>query len=307
MNLRHEINEFIRINHHPKLNSVLVYKDGDIIAENYYNGFNESSRNIIKSVAKSIMSVCTGIALDKGFIQSLDEPIGKYIPEFDGSNDPFHKMITIRHLLTMTSGIHFSGGVHYHCPMFEQMKRSGNWIEHIADTMIKDMAGTKYCYKEWDVILLASVIENAVGMDMFDFLNENLYIPLGIKSDRWWKSKCGATYSVANGDSGKEEQQSSLSARDMLKIGLLFMNDGIYDGKQIVSAEYVKSAITPSKCNSGYGLLWWLGDNWYGCRGYAGQSITVVPDKKAVVVTQGAQNSSGRGYDDVIWHCFSLI
>lgn len=307
MNLKHEIDDYIRINRHPKINSVLVYQNGDILTENYYNGFNENSRNVIKSVAKSIMSICIGIALDKGFIQSIDESIGKYIIEFDGCSDPFHKMITVRHLLTMTSGIYFNGGVHYHCPMLEQMKRSDHWIEHIADIMVKDMPGTKYIYKEWDVILLAKVIENATGVDMFDFLNENLYLPLGIESNRWWKSSCGVTYSVANGDSKKEEQMSSLSARDMLKIGLLFMNDGVYDGKRIVSSEYVKEAITPSKCNNGYGLLWWLGESWYGCRGYAGQSITVVPDKKAIVVTQATPNSTGRGYDDVIWHCLSLI
>ncbi|MDF2587606.1 MAG: serine hydrolase [Anaerocolumna sp.] len=306
MNLNIEIDEYIKKKHYRQINSVLLWKDDEVLAKRYYNGFDENSKNVIKSVAKSIMSIGIGIALDKGFIKSLDEPIYHFIPEFNEDRESFHKFITIRHLLTMTSGIYFNGGVHYHCPMLTQMRSSGKWISHIADCAITNMPGTKYNYKEWDVILLAKLMDHVCG-DMFDFINDNLYKPLDIKSDRWYKSPCGVYYSVANGDEGESERTSNLTAIDMLKIGKLFLNGGVYNGRRIISESYIHQAVAQSICNSGYGLLWWRGENWYGCRGYGGQSITVVPDKNAILVTQATPTARGMGYDDVIWYCLDLV
>ena len=120
-----KIDEYIIRHQHPQINSVLVYKEGQILARRYYNGFHENSKNVIMSVAKIIMSICTGIALDKGLLESSDEPIYKYIPEFAEGRDPLHRMIKIRHLLTMTSGIYWNGGIHQHYPMMKQMRKSG--------------------------------------------------------------------------------------------------------------------------------------------------------------------------------------
>ena len=306
MSINMEIDEYIRKKHYRQINSVLIWKDEEILAKRYYNGYDENNKNVIKSVAKSIMSICTGIALDKGLIKNLDEPICNFIPQFSEEREQFHTLITIRHLLTMTSGIYWNGGIHYHCPMLAQMYRSENWISHIAECAISSMPGTKYNYKEWDVILLAKLLDIVCG-DMFDFINENLYKPLCIESDRWYKSACGVYYSVALGDEGESERMSNLTALDMLKIGQLFLKGGTFDGKQIISESYINQAVAPLKCNSGYGHLWWRGDDWYGCRGYGGQSITVIPVKKAVIVTQATPTARGMGYEDVIWHCKNLI
>lgn len=306
MNINLNIDEYIRNKHYRLINSVLVYKDDEVIAQRYYNGFDEKNRNVLKSVAKSIMSICTGIALDKGLLKSLDEPICKFIPQFNECREPLHRAITVRHLLTMTSGIYWNGGIHYHCPMLTQMRRSGDWISHISDCAIVDMPGTKYNYKEWDLILLAKVLDSVCG-DMFDFIDETLYKPLGIESGRWYRSSCGVYYSVAEGDEGENESKSNLTAFEMLKIGQLFLHGGIYKGQQIISEDYISQAVSPIKCNPGYGMLWWCGDDWYGCRGFGGQSITVVPDKNAIVVTQAKPTSRGMGYDDVIWHCMNLV
>jgi CubicO group peptidase (beta-lactamase class C family) len=300
------IDDYILRKRYRRINSILVWKDGGLLAERYYNGFTESNRNVIKSVAKSIMSVCAGIALDKRLIGSLDEPVCRYIPQFNEGRDMLHRAITIRHLLTMSSGIYFNGGVHYHCPMFDQIRRSGNWISHIAEVAVTDRPGTKFNYKEWDVILLAKTLEAVCG-DLYDFLDENLYKPLHIRSGRWYRTDCGVYYSVANADEGAEESTSSLTARDILKIGRLFLNGGVFDGKRIVSEDYVKQAVAPSKCNAGYGFLWWRGEGWYGCRGFGGQNITVVPGKNAVFVMQATPTPRGMGYDDVVWHCIGLV
>lgn len=252
------------------------------------------------------MSICTGIALDQGKLKSLDEPIYKFIPEFSEGRDPLHRAITIRHLLSMSSGIFWNGGVHYHCPMMTQMRQSGDWISHIADCAIENRPGTKYNYKEWDVILLAKVLDVVCG-DMYEFINQFLYQPLGIQSQKWFKSPCGVYYSVAEGDEGANENLSSLTAKDLLKIGQLFLHKGVHNGTRILSEDYITQATTPLRYNQGYGLLWWRGDNWYGCRGYGGQSITVFPETNTVIVTQATPTSRGMSYDDIIWHCFDLI
>ncbi|MBD5483620.1 MAG: serine hydrolase [Lachnospiraceae bacterium] len=300
-----EIDDFIKRKRYRQVNSVLVYRDGEILAESYYNGFTKESRNVIKSVAKSVMSICAGIALDKGLLASLDEPICRYISQFDEGRDPLHSAITVRHLLTMTSGIYWNGGVHYHCPMMTQMRKSGDWISHIADCVVSDMPGTKYCYKEWDVILLAKVLDAVCG-DFYDFLKENLYDPLEISSERWYRTPCGVYYSVAGGDEEAEERRSSLTAQEMLRLGKLFLDGGVCNGKRVVSEAYIRQAVAASECNEGYGYLWWRSDDRYGCRGFGGQSITVVPEKRAVVVTQAAPTARGMAYFDLVEYCLQL-
>ncbi|MGF7141643.1 CubicO group peptidase (beta-lactamase class C family) [Anaerotaenia torta] len=304
--LNSAIDDYIRGKHYRQINSLLLWQDGEILARRYYNGFTESSRNVIKSVAKSIMSICAGIALDQGLIQGLDEPICRYLPQFNQGRDPLHRAITLRHLLTMSSGIYFNGGVHYHCPMLTQMRRSDDWISHISDCAVTDLPGTKYNYKEWDVLLLAGLLNRACG-DMYDFLDQNLYQPLGIESKRWYQSPCGVYYSVAEGDEGTQESLANLTAADMQKIGQLFLEKGHYNGKPIVSEEYIAQAVAPSKCNPGYGFLWWLGEGWYGCRGFGGQNITVFPEKNTIFVMQATPTSRGMGYDDVLWKCLDFI
>lgn len=301
-----KIDEYILRHRYRQINSVLISKDNEIMAGCYYNGFNEGSKNEILSVAKSIMSVCAGIALDRGLIGSLDEPIYKYIGEFSEGREPFHRMITIRHLLTMTSGIYWNGGVHYHCPMMKQLRDSGDWISYIADCAVAHIPGTKYNYKEWDVILLGKLLDVVCG-DMYDFINENIFMPLEIEGDRWYKSTCGVYYSVGDGEDDDNETKFKLTAADMLKIGQLFLNGGSFKEKQIISQSYINQALSPLECNPNYGFLWWIWGEEYGCRGYGGQSITVIPDENSVIVTQATPTGRGMGYFDVVEYCKELL
>jgi len=311
-----EINALTQKKRYRQINRVLIWQadaspwgDGRFLADCCYNGFGPADRNVIKSVAKSIMSVCVGIALDQGIFKSLDEPVYRFIPEFAEGRDPRHRQITLAHLLTMTSGIYWNGGIHYHCPMMTQMRRSGDWISHIADCAVTDAPGARYNYKEWDILLLARLLDHACG-DLYDFITDHLYKPLDIvcgEEYRWYKSPCGVYYSVAEGDQGAEEHRSSLSAYDLLKIGRLFLQDGIYQDRQIVSASYCRQAAAPSRRNPGYGFLWWVGQDWYGCRGFGGQSVTVLPGKNAIIITQATPTARGMAYDDVIQTCANLL
>ena len=290
-----QINELVKSSHHPQLNSVIVWEDGQIQAECYFNGFTAESRHNIKSVVKSILSIGIGIAQDEGLL-NVDDKISKYLPEFNEGRDLRHRMITISHLLTMSSGIFWQGGVHYHCPMMDAMRRSKNWVDYIADCQVKTTPGTVYNYKEFDVILLSAILSKVTG-DAFDYINEKLFIPLEIFNERWIKSPDGVYYSPALGK--EEEAVSALTAREMLKIGQLFLQKGIWNGKQIISKEYIDSAISPSPQNSNYGYLWWLGEGWYGCRGYGGQAVTVFPEQNKIVVTQATATSRPLAYEDI--------
>ena len=290
-----QINELVKSSHHPQLNSVLVWQDGQIQAECYFNGFTAESRHNIKSVVKSILSIGIGIAQDEGLL-NVDDKISKYLMEFNEGRDLRHRMITIKHLLTMSSGIFWQGGVHYHCPMMDAMRRSKNWLDYIADCKVTESPGAVHNYKEFDVILLSAILSKVTG-DAFDYINEKLFIPLEIYNERWIKSPDGVYYSPALDK--EEEAVSALTAREMLKIGQLFLQKGIWNGKQIISKEYIDSAISPSPQNSNYGYLWWLGEGWYGCRGYGGQAVTVFPDQNKIVVTQATATSRPLTYEDI--------
>lgn len=299
-----EVDHYIKLKRYRLVNSVLVMKNGRIVFERYYNKFNENSRNPIMSIWKSILAITTGICLDKGWIQSLDEPVSKYVPEFAKQVHPYHKLITIRHLLTMSSGIYWNGGVHYHCPMVVQMMRTKDWLSHIADIDMDQVPGMNYLYKEWDVMLLSAVIGRAYGGTAYDVTSKYLYEPLEINSGIWPSSPCGFSYNVMM----KGEEATDLSARDLAKIGQLLLQHGVYNGEQIISSDFVEQAVTPSFQNasfvstpgsSSYGYLWWLSSDGYGARGYGGQEITVVPEHHLVAVIQATPTRSSKAYPDI--------
>jgi len=302
-NVLEQVDHYIRQKRYRLVNSVLVVKNKKIVFEQYYNKFDEHSRNYIKSIWKSILSIVTGICLDKGIIKSLDEPIGNYLQEFSQQHHPYHKLITIRHLLTMTSGIYWNGGVHYHCPMVAQMMRTNDWTAHIADIAMNSVPGMHFQYKEWDVMLLSAVIGRACGGTAYDIAKEYLYEPLDMISGSWPQSPCGFSYTVMKG-----EEASDLSARDLAKIGLLLLNDGKFNGKQIVSSEYIKQIVSTSSSHAivdtratdnGYGFLWLLYPNGYGARGFGGQELTIIPGKDFISVIQATPTSSSKFYGDI--------
>jgi CubicO group peptidase (beta-lactamase class C family) len=288
------LDSYLKMKHYRLVNAVLVYENGELVFERYYNKAGKDSRNHIKSVWKSILSLTLGICLDKGIIKDIDEPVKNYLPQFAKEIHLYHKLISIRHLLTMSSGIYWNGGIHYHCPMLEQMKRWRDWAAHIADVQMADFPGTKFVYKEWDVILLSALIGAACGSSAWDICYEYLYQPLGIKSERWTRSKCGVDYPCWG-----EDASSDLSARDMAKIGLLMSGGGLWNGKRIISQEYIKTAVSPSQSYNGYGCLFWLSDKSYHGRGFGGQELNIYPGKKIVAVVQATVTPSSKSYGDI--------
>ncbi|MBH5319047.1 serine hydrolase [Paenibacillus sp. GSMTC-2017] len=296
-----QVDDYIKQKRYRLINSILILKNDKIVFEKYYNKYNEQSRNRIRSVWKSIISIAVGICLDKGYIKSLDEPIGTYIDEFASNRHPYHKLITIRHLLTMSSGIYWNGGIHYHCPMLAQMLRSKEWVNHISDIAMSNVPGTQFQYKEWDIILLSALVGRAFGGTAYEIVNQYLYRPLDIMSEEWLQGSCGISYNAI-----LDKEHADLSARDLAKIGMLFLHNGMWNGNRIVSSDFVRDAITPSfdtvsidATTSGYGLLWWLLPGGYGARGSGGQEINVIPESNYVSIIQATPTASAKGYGDI--------
>lgn len=294
--IENQIDEYILQNRHRLINSIILYKNDEIIFERYYNKYSKDSKNNIKSIWKSILSILIGICLDKGLLNSVDDKISIYLDDFNKRNHPYHKLITIEHLLTMTSGIYWNGGRHYHCPMLEQMFRANDWVEHISDITMADVPGRKHTYKEWDVVLLSAIISKVTGDTAYEFCRKNLYVPLGIQSSDW-AEKNGVSYTISPDD--YKEKASDLTARDLVKIGKLFLKGGFYNSECIVSSDYIEKAITPSTQDPNYGYLWWIIKDGYGCRGYGGQDISVIPKDNLVYVMQATPTPRAKSYDDV--------
>ncbi|MCL2602865.1 MAG: beta-lactamase family protein [Defluviitaleaceae bacterium] len=300
-----QLDDYIKMKQYRLVNAVVVYENDEIVFKRYYNNFSDDSVNHLCSTWKSILSLTLGICLDKGIVKDIDEPISRYLPQFAQGIDPRHRLITIRHLLTMSSGIHFIGGVHYHCPMLEQMRRTKDWIAHIADVQMTATPGTRFVYKEWDVILLSALIGKACGGLAYSVVWEHLYKPLGIAGVEWLAQNKGSLNYNADLDNGlPEDGGDKMTALNMAKIGRLMLNGGMWDGERIVSESYIKESIMPSKASAEYGLLWWLSDKGYHARGFGGQEINVYPDKNIVAVVQATVTPSSKFYSDI---CENII
>ncbi len=317
MKLSEQIDRYIVEKRYRLINSVILWQGdpmaqtmsgadsvgGEVLAENYYNGCTVESRGVMRSVMKSVLSAAVGIACRQGKLTDLDTKVATYLEPFREGRDPLHRVITVRHLLTMTSGIYWNGGVHYHCPMMEQLRRSKDWVSYVADCAVTDIPGTKWNYKEFDMILLAAVLEKACG-DLFDFIERELYEPLGIRSGRWFRSPDGVYYSVA--DNEANEAPSNLTARELLAIGRLSGPGGVSTGRRILSEDYIRESTRPYR-EPNYGYLWWCGPDWYSAMGFGGQRITVFPEKGVVAVVQATPTPSGKAYDDMVFEILSNL
>ncbi len=301
--LGQEVDDYIRQHQYARVNAITVSQGGRPVFEQYYNRFTPDTRNPIKSMWKSILSLCAGICLDRGILPGLDEPVGRYLDVFAMGIQPDHERITIRHLLTMTSGIYWNSGIHYHAPMLDQLARSRDWAALLSEIPMTSRPGTFFQYKEWDVILLSAVLGKAAGCTAYEICDRYLYRPLGIGSGAWAASPCGISYSISPHRPALE-RDSDLSARSLTRIGELVLNRGIHEGDRILSEEYVTRMLAPSEANAGYGFLWWLFDGYVGCRGHGGQEVNVVPDSGLVYVLQASSSRSDKHYGDIFREFF---
>ena len=292
----------------PNFHSLLIAKNSKLVYENYFSGTDEISGKKLgyidhaiddlhdcRSISKSITSLCIGIAIDQGLIKSLDEPIGQYFPEYENYFDAQKRQITIKHLLTMTAGFEWNEDVSYRDLKNSelQMDVSSDPIKYILSRPITSPPGTKWNYNGGESQLLAQIILKASGMAIDKFAEKNLFKPLGINKDEWLTLKENMP-AAASG--------LRLRSRDLLKIGLLYMDNGLWQGKQIVDKEWTNislSSVVSRGTEKGYGFQFWTYNEVVNgksihvaeAKGNGGQRIFFVKELNLlVVITAGNYN-----------------
>ena len=265
----------------PHVWSALVIRHGYIVGERYYQGHDSTERFDLRSATKSVVSVLAGMAIDRRAIRSVDQAIAEFVPEVfvRGDVDPRKRGITIRDLLTMTSGLDWNelDAGNYFAPQQP-------WADAILDRKLIDVPGRRFAYSSGNAHLVSIAITRGTHSPTREFGNEHLFHPLGfdIPLGDWAADPQG----VSAGGAGLK-----LTARELAKIGYLYLNEGCWSGTRLVSANWVKQSTHvwshPGPNVRGYGYLWWLSaslPNSYIALGYGGQYLIVDPVHDAVIV-----------------------
>jgi CubicO group peptidase (beta-lactamase class C family) len=287
------------------LRCLIIYKTDHIIREKYFHPGDSLAPHDVRSVTKSVMATLIGIAIDKGIIISENQKIGDYLRNYIISIDSTKANIKIGNLLSMTSGL--AG---------DELTDQGEyniWIsaaDQLSYTLNKPMINTPGAYFNYNngtAHLTSAILSQASGMTTIEYANQNLFKPLGIDTPPWEVVK----RALNNGASGL-----SLTPSDMLKIGKLYLNNGVFDGTQIVSKEWITKATTFKISTHNiepfgpeYGYFWWIGiknnHKYFFANGYGGQFIVVVPDIELVVVA--TNNWSGVGFTTANQQWYSTL
>lgn len=266
--------------------SIIIVKNGFLVKEWYRIPYDKDELFRVFSVSKSVTSTLIGIALDKGFINNLDEFVLDYFPDYDIANpSPQKDAMTIWHLLTMTTGLDWPENYPYNDPRnpYSDWKASEDHVGFVLNRTMVASPGSTFNYNTGASHLLTAIIQRATNMSTLDFANKYLFGPLSIEESQWVEDPQGV---AGGGDS------LYLKSRDMAKIGYLFLNDGKWEGDQIVSEQWVRtstSSIISWDWVLDYGYQWWIAPDgdFYRALGYGGQQINVFPSEDLIVVFTG--------------------
>jgi CubicO group peptidase (beta-lactamase class C family) len=294
------------------VDGLLVIRNGHIVAEKYYNGYDERRPHNIMSVSKSFLSAITGIAIDQGFIDSLDEKILDYFPEYVTPGiDPRKYDITIRHLLTMRMGIKDESEDDYGA--YWEFYNSDNWIKKTIESPLEFSPGEKMRYNTFQTHLLSAILTKATRKSTLDFAMEFLCRPLTINIAYWDQDPQGYYF---GGNS------MFFTPREMAMLGYLYLKKGKLNDRKIVPASWIELTLSPSTDlkhpnewgafkNYNYAYLWWLGqineiDLFMGY-GYGGQFVVVFPNLDLIVVSTANPQVNPDASTVQEWAIFEII
>ena len=273
----------------PRLRSLLVATGGTLLEEHYFNGATRERQANLKSASKTLIAILVGIAIDRGHLAGVDQPISDFFPAELGEADAVRRSITIEDLLTMRSGLETTSNRNY-----GRWVASGNWVRHVLSRPMVDQPGGRMVYSTGSTHLLSAILTRATGMSTLAFGRRYLARPLGIELPAWVRDPQGV-YLGGN--------EMALTPRAMLAIGDLYRRGGSVDGLELVSPAWIEASWTPrtvsrySRRQYGYG--WWMrtlaGYRTYYGWGYGGQFIFVIPALDSVIVaTSAPEPGDGR-------------
>ena len=274
------------------IDSVIVVRHGYVILEEYGNPYQQNNTHYLASVTKSFSSALIGIALEEGYIDSISHKVLDFFPNRSFANmSAWKQAITLEHLLAMTSGIPFSDEVDSW-----QMHDSNDAVQFVLDRSVTSEPGTVWSYSSGGSHLLSAIVNVTTGMDTLEFAREHLFDPLGISALHWGRDAMGIPWGHA---------YLFMRALDMAKFGYLYLHSGMWDGQQIVPAEWVAESTSMNTYfgeSWGYGYQWWIQNETgtYDCYHYCasgalGQKIYVIPNYDMVVVF----TASSEHYDEI--------
>jgi CubicO group peptidase (beta-lactamase class C family) len=309
------------------VHAVVIVRHGKLVFEQYFAGYDEpwgqddgphnfdaTTRHDMRSASKSVISLLVGIAIDRKLIASADEPVVKFFPEYAAVRSPGWDRVTLRHLLTMSSGMQWDENRDWKDPKNDE-PHLGNETDPARYILSKPIAAppdTVWTYNGGGTDLLGNIIERVAGKPLEAFARETLFEPLGISDWEWMKYGNGKVASAVG---------LRVRPRDAAKIGQLVLNRGAWGRRQIVSPEWIEQSVRPRFQAIGYfsglffyGQQWWLGRSlvqekevkevkWVAAMGAGGQRIFIVPDLDLVVMTTSGlyfQPRQGDGALDIL-------
>jgi CubicO group peptidase (beta-lactamase class C family) len=281
LNRRYTIDDFVSLS---RSSGVLVVQDGKVLAERYALGRKPQDRWTSFSVAKSVTSTLVGAAIQDGFIGSVDEQVTKYLPQMKGSA---YDGVTIKHLLTMTSGVKWRAD--YDDPESDFNKYGTDMGAAFLEAMGKmprvHAPGEKFGYSTAQSNMLGAVVIAATGRSLSDYLSEKIWAPFGMEQDGFWMTS----------KTGEETGGICFSAtlKDYARFGMFILADGVVNGKRVLPEGWIAEATRPHSQNvvgtMGYGYQWWTHPNGaFKGIGIMGQYLHIDPSRGLIIVIQSA-------------------
>jgi CubicO group peptidase (beta-lactamase class C family) len=290
--------------------SLIVCRNNDIIVEAYFGNGGADSLHRTKSVTKSVTSILLGMAIDQGYINSVEETVGDYLSEYLTPADSVLAAISIRELLTMTGGFDWNELTDPQWVYWNNWVRSDDHFLYALHVPVIHEPGTHFTYCTTGCQILSGIFTRATGQTLKAFAEEKLFGPLGLEGDRPWDADLqGFNYGGVT---------LQLKARDMLKIGQLYLNNGWFNNQQIVPEAWVSVSTSPQFENHNsmyfsnhYGFLWWIGEqngkDYYFANGYGGQFICIFPELDLLVIAQSELNNDYHEPGEQWMNTLSLI
>jgi CubicO group peptidase (beta-lactamase class C family) len=261
----------------------IVARGQDMLYEHYFNGYSAESTMTSFSVAKAFVSALVGRAIADGHIESVADPITKYLPELSGRN---LDRVTIAHLLEMSSGLRYDGAGSGGSPFQDDARTY--YDPHLRDLALTVQAdgspGETWQYNNYHPLLLGLVLERTTGQSVSEYLSSELWGPVGMEAPGSW--------SLDSVSDGFEKMESGINgrARDFTRFGMLYAAGGSVDGRAVLPESWIAESTSP-KVRHDYGYFWWIDGDAIAARGNLGQIIYVLPSRRTVVARFGEQTA----------------
>lgn len=286
---------------HQELQTIayVIIKNDSIWHESYFDGFDQNSKSNSFSIAKSIVTMALGKAIMQGKIKNLDQKVIDFFPELKGNFGP---EVTVGDLSSMASGLNWDERYYSPFSIVTKAYFHNDLNGVILDLEINEKPGQSFKYLSGATQLLAMCIEKATGQYLSDYVSTQFWQPMGAENEALWQLDDKST--------GIEKAYCCIAsnARDFARFGKLYLNNGKWNGKQLLDSTFVKKCITPRfKASPEYGYGWWLhnflGKDLYYMRGHLGQFVIVIPKDDLIIVrlghVKGLQTESDPHSDDL--------